>query len=363
MNYACPHCHELLVTDTVSGLPPAMCPRCGGDVDTRANDLAPAVAPTAARATPPAARSIATFLRGNRTEAEVAAPDDAGGHIAVDDAMPEAQAEPEQQPPLDQPVSGIEDLPGDEWEPPTDESRQHPAPLVAMDAASAEARVPAVVAEGGEGALRPATSTDEDASNDADRASIEAPPEAARTPVSSSALLPEDASAPSFTLSSRGPTIAPGIRIWQWAALVLLALGLVLQLLLADRARLAAYAQWRPVLVSLCGVFGCSLPNWNAPEAFTMLSRDVRPMPGAPGTLLVQATFRNDARWSQGWPVLQLSLADADGRVVGARAFTPAEYLEPGTTQTRLDPGQSAQVVLQVREPQASVVAFSFEFH
>jgi len=163
-------------------------------------------------------------------------------------------------------------------------------------------------------------------------------------------------------MTPRRSTAQPRPAAWQWAALVVLTLALVLQILLADRARLAADAQWRPVLESLCNLFGCSLPTWREPDAFTMLSRDVRPAPDVPGALLVQATFRNDARWKQQWPVMRLSLSDADGRVVGARAFDPSEYLGPTITQGTLAPGQSAQVMLQVRELQASVVAFSFDF-
>lgn len=93
-----------------------------------------------------------------------------------------------------------------------------------------------------------------------------------------------------------------------------------------------------------------------------MLSRDVRPLPGAPGTLLVQATFRNDARWPQPWPALQLSLSDADGRIVGARVFTAKEYLDKSITQAGLSPGQSAQVSLRLREPETPTVAFTFDF-
>ena len=172
----------------------------------------------------------------------------------------------------------------------------------------------------------------------------------------------EIAATPSFTLPARDTTLPPRTARWQWVALALLALTLALQVLLADRARLAADAQWRPLLTSLCGAFGCSLPTWHEPDAFTMLSRDVRPVQGATGALLVHATFRNDARWAQAWPVMKLSLSDADGRIVGARAFVPSEYLDAATTQTVLAPGQSAQIMLQVREPEASVVAFSFDF-
>ena len=149
---------------------------------------------------------------------------------------------------------------------------------------------------------------------------------------------------------------------WQWAALLVLVATLGLQILLADRVRLAADANWRPIVASLCRIAGCSVPAWHQPGAFAMLSRDVSPIPGSGGGLDVRATFRNDAAWPQAWPVLLLSLSDADGRVLGSRAFLPQEYLGVSATQTELAPGQSAQIALKLHEPNPDVVAFSFDF-
>ena len=93
-----------------------------------------------------------------------------------------------------------------------------------------------------------------------------------------------------------------------------------------------------------------------------MLSRDIRPVPGQAGALQVQASFRNDARWAQAWPALRLSLSDADGRTIGARAITPADYLADPAPSTELVPGQSARMAVQVHEPDGGAVAFTFEF-
>jgi len=151
---------------------------------------------------------------------------------------------------------------------------------------------------------------------------------------------------------------------WQWIALVGLGLLLALQILVADRQRLGADARWRPWVAGVCQALRCSLPPWREPSAFTMLSREVRPLPGRAGTLQIQATFRNDARWAQAWPLLQLSLADADGRTIGSRVLRPEEYLGRTRPDTAtLAPGQSAQVAFQVREPAAGTAAFSFDFH
>jgi hypothetical protein len=151
----------------------------------------------------------------------------------------------------------------------------------------------------------------------------------------------------------------------RWPALLAVAgltLLLILQLLLAQRAELAAQARWRPLLIGVCTVLRCELPPWHEPEAYTMLDRSVRPVPGQAGLLRVNASFRNDARWAQAWPTLVLSLSDVDGRQVGQRAFAPDEYRSAHAPDDALAPGQSTTVGFEVIEPAAHIVAFTFDF-
>lgn len=193
-----------------------------------------------------------------------------------------------------------------------------------------------------------------------------APPEATETTPDAPTTAAEPAvtaapAAPSFLL---GPRPAP-VRTprWQWGLATVLGAVLLLQIAIADRARFAAHAGTRPLVGALCKVVRCTLPAWHEPAAFTMLQREVRPLPGRAGALLVQASFRNDARWEQDWPALRLSLSDADGRVIGRRTLLPADYLGPAHDPAqRLAPGQSAQVAFHLREPAAGTVAYSFEF-
>lgn len=170
--------------------------------------------------------------------------------------------------------------------------------------------------------------------------------------------------APSFAATHRGTALAGTRSRWLAPALIAgLSLLLLGQILLADRARLSADAHWRPLLSTLCGTLGCALPPWREPAAFRLVSRDVRPHPAQPGVLRATATFRNDARWAQAWPHVVLTLSDVDGRAIGKREFTPQEYLGRSPTENALSSGQSAMIRLDVVEPAASVVAFSFEFH
>lgn len=340
MFISCPHCRDLVATDRETGLPPLLCTRCGG-VLRESQD-----GPAAAEAPAGTARSFVSFLRdGEALPSPVAASTPAG----------------------------IEDTHTDQGPAPQEVSGNGPMAIGPRVAGPVE---PDTVADA---AVDTDTDNDTDNDNDNDRDDAEAPvlslagPQDPESPRQESAALAQAAdvlppagppaaeAAPSFMRAAPATHANPRAMTWQWLALIALATALLLQVLVADRTRLAADASWRPLITSLCGVLGCSVPAWHQPGAISMLSRDVSPIPGRAGALNVRATFRNDARWSQPWPVLLLSLSDADGRVLGSRAFTPAEYMGHAT-QSELAPGQSAQIALQLHEPDPDVVAFSFDF-
>ncbi len=154
----------------------------------------------------------------------------------------------------------------------------------------------------------------------------------------------------------------PRHRIGEWSVLIVLILLLALQLFFSERTRLAANAQWRPVVSAICSITRCTLPPWHEPDAFAMLSRDVIAVPGKPGVLRVQASIRNDARWPQPWPAVVLSLSDANGRLLGSRRFTARDYLGRSPDTALLQAGQAAQLAFDIIEPAPGVVAFDFSF-
>ncbi len=151
-------------------------------------------------------------------------------------------------------------------------------------------------------------------------------------------------------------------RVAEWAALVVLAALLAGQLFFSEKTRLAANAQWRPLVTAVCDLTGCNVPAWREPSAFVMLSRDVIAVPDHPGVLRVQASIRNDARWPQPWPVLALSLSDANGHLLGSRRFMPGDYLGRTPDTALLQVGQAAQLAFDIIEPAPGVVAFDFRF-
>jgi hypothetical protein len=314
---ACPHCQFLVARDRHTDAVPADCPRCGRPLAT-ADEAAVAASP-----------SLATFLNPAAAGAEAspgAPPDDtpaapflAEEEAASRDTMPDAAD-------VAIPVDDTPDI------------TAH-----AADAAAPEDATPVDVI--------PVHAMPEDAAASA----IEPAPVITATPT-------RKATGPRFLQRTRTMPVHAARARWQWVAVGALATLLCVQIVLADRARLATQAGWRPLVMMLCGAFRCDVPMWHEPSAFTMLSRDVRPVTGQAGTLQAQATFRNEARWEQGWPVILLTLKDADGRTLGARALAPRDYLPQDAVSSSIGPGQSAQMAVLVREPSANVVAFSFDF-
>ncbi len=169
---------------------------------------------------------------------------------------------------------------------------------------------------------------------------------------------------PRFAVTSADtPAPARPLPWGWWLAALGLAAALMLQLVLADRARLARDPDWRPRLEAVCRLLQCSLPPWNEPDAFRVTNREVRPHPNAPGALLVTTSFRNDARWPQAWPLMEVALQDLDGQALGVRRFEPAEYLGSPPASALIAPGQSAIATLEILDPGKRAVAFNFDFH
>lgn len=148
-----------------------------------------------------------------------------------------------------------------------------------------------------------------------------------------------------------------------WAALaLLLVLAAVAQTAFVERLRLAqSVPESLPVIDFLCARVGCS--ERQDDNAVRLLARDVREHPQYRDALLVNATIVNQARTAMPFPVIDLRLRDAAGRVLSARQFRPAEYLdqsipiEPGMPSAR-----PVYIVLELAGNAADAVSFEFTF-
>lgn len=132
------------------------------------------------------------------------------------------------------------------------------------------------------------------------------------------------------------PELLPGPaapRRWLWLAgslLLLVALGI--QAVIAFRVELAVLTPAaRPALVSLCNIAGCTVSLPARAELIGIESSDLHPDLAQPGRLIVSATLKNRAPFSQQFPHLELTLTDIADKAVVRKVLTAADYLPPQT--------------------------------
>lgn len=312
----CPRCHSLVATDAVTGAPPEYCPYCDSPI------------------------------AGNPELAEeTRSHDDASASSAIVEASDDGKSQADS------------DTASDEIPDAADETVADETDADVIDIAAAETIVAEPIAE----MEAQSTASAANVSENEDEPAKQDEPAPAVAAAATSAKPRKKRAAPSFARRPAQVPDRPTPR-WFWAIAAGLALLAGLQIVLADRAQLASDARWRPLIVSACEALHCSVPPWREPGAFAMLGRDVRQHPYMPGALRVDATFRNNARWAQPWPELVLTLSDVDGRALGMRTFSPQEYLGKKVTQKEIASGQSVAIRMEVMEPAAGVVSFSFDF-
>lgn len=151
--------------------------------------------------------------------------------------------------------------------------------------------------------------------------------------------------------------------LWAVGALFLL-IALGVQYAYFHRMKLlAAYPAARPFAAHLCKRLGCTLPVQRDLSDIHVVNRDVREHPNFAGTLLVNATIVNDAKFAQPYPTLQLSLYDDNGTLLGLRRFKPSEYLDGSINiPAGMQPHKPVHVVLEVAGASNAATSFQFQF-
>ncbi|UGB37770.1 zinc-ribbon and DUF3426 domain-containing protein [Frateuria soli] len=153
-------------------------------------------------------------------------------------------------------------------------------------------------------------------------------------------------------------------RRWPWVVTcICLALLLAAQVAWAKRDVLVADPAIGAWLRQACTTLGCRLPLVRDVHRLHLVARDVQAHPSVPGALMISATVRNDAPFAQPYPVVSLTLSDADGHHVAMRRLHPSEYLDDAAVlRAGLAPGASAALLIEVADPGNRAVAFEFGF-
>ena len=123
-------------------------------------------------------------------------------------------------------------------------------------------------------------------------------------------------------------------RPWVTALLLMFALiGLLLlagQLVYINRTLIAAQVpEMRPNLEKICKRLGCTVPLSTDQEYIRTEWSELSFVPEHTNLVQLSATLKNHAPYPQAYPVLEVTLKDADNQVLIRKVFTPREYLKP----------------------------------
>lgn len=120
------------------------------------------------------------------------------------------------------------------------------------------------------------------------------------------------------------------------AAAALLALLLAGQLAFQFRGTISlAMPSLQPALAALSGIIGSEIPLPRRADLLTIEASDLQSEPGRSSLLTLQVTLRNQARYAQAYPAIELTLTDTKDKVIARRVLLPEEYLPPATLETQ----------------------------
>jgi predicted Zn finger-like uncharacterized protein len=105
----------------------------------------------------------------------------------------------------------------------------------------------------------------------------------------------------------------------------------------------------RPAFARLCAVAGCAIRPLRdaAMSHLSIEASDLQADPAHRGLLILTATVRNRAGWPLAYPHLELTLTDAQDRVVVRRALAPADYAG-GTADLQKGIAPNGEIALKV---------------
>lgn len=172
-------------------------------------------------------------------------------------------------------------------------------------------------------------------------------------------LRPEELAAPEEPAYTPRPAAKPWMK---WLSVVLV-LALIAQIIIWNRKTLIEVPGMRPVVTALCTVAGCDIGARRDVTAIELVSHGIYSHPTVPDALMLKAEIANRAEFAQPYPVIQVDFSDIRGKAVALRRFGPSEYLDAASSPpSKMLPGETIPVILEVVDPGKHALAFEFSF-
>ena len=138
-------------------------------------------------------------------------------------------------------------------------------------------------------------------------------------------------------------------RRWPWLlGALLLLLILVAQSAFHYRSAITLlFPETKPYAAALCATLGCELPLPRRIEQISIDTSDLQADTTNPSVMVLSATIRNRAIFSQQHPMLELTLTDAQDQPVVRRTLAPQDYLSK-TVNTQAGFAANTEIPIKV---------------
>lgn len=165
----------------------------------------------------------------------------------------------------------------------------------------------------------------------------------------------------SYSASSK--SIMPTV-LWSLGTL-LLTITLLIEYTWFNRNQLSQVPELQTAVKKLCQRFECKDYSMRNPAKIELITRNIYSHPLQKDALMVNVTMKNNARFAQPYPVVQIDFSDIRGGTVAARRFFPEEYI-PMQADTEalhlLQPDGETTVTLEIQDPGKQAMTYEFNF-
>ena len=155
--------------------------------------------------------------------------------------------------------------------------------------------------------------------------------------------------------------------LWSISTLLLTA-SLLLEHIWFNRDQYNQTPELQAVIEKLCQQLECNKISMRDPSKIELIARNIYSHPNEKDALMVDVTMRNNANFSQPYPVMNISFSDIRGNAVASRHFLPSEYLpieyKQGNKkqQDLLQPDTSTSLTLEIQDPGKQAKTYEFNF-
>ena len=149
------------------------------------------------------------------------------------------------------------------------------------------------------------------------------------------------------------------LMLWAIAGLIGL---MLLQIAYSSRSWLAHQPLTAGITRSTCQFIGCSITPKRDASQIKITSRNVYAHPNEPNSLIISATFNNEASFTQPLPLIEVSFLDKTGKIVALRRFRPDEYQQHKKESDLFAADETITFRIKIADPGEKAVTFQFKF-